>query len=62
MWKSGRKFKSFSKRRILDSTKLKEFADNNFEIDESDRKFSRRVENTGGKEGIARNELFFLFP
>ena len=37
----------FCKRQILDSCKLKEFADNNFKFDENSRKFSKRVENTG---------------
>ena len=37
----------FPKRQILDSSKLKEFADDNFEFDdESGRKFSERWENT----------------
>ena len=31
---------------ILDSSILKEFADDNFKLDENDRKFSNRVENT----------------
>ena len=38
----------FPKRQILDSNKLKEFADNNFEFDENGRKFSKQVENTIG--------------
>ena len=41
---------------ILDCSKLKEFADDNFELDENDRKFFERVENTTGKGEIARNE------
>ena len=53
---------SFSKRQILDSSKLKEFADDNFKFDESDRMFYKRVENTVGKGEIARYELFLLFP
>ena len=36
----------FPKRQILDSSKLKEFADNNFRFDGNGRKFSKRVENT----------------
>ena len=31
----------FPKRHILDSSKLKEFAYDNFELDENDRKFSK---------------------
>ena len=34
---------------ITDSSKLKEFADNNFKFDENGRKFSKSVENTVGK-------------
>ena len=51
----------FSKRQILDSSKLKEFADSNFEFDENGRKLSKRVENTVGKGEIARNEQFLLY-
>ena len=36
----------FPKRQILDSSKLKDFADDNFNLDENGRKFSKRVENT----------------
>ena len=39
----------FAKRQILDSSKLKEFAENNFKLDVNGRKFSKRVENTVGK-------------
>ena len=37
-------------------------ADDNFKFDENSRKFSNPVENTRGKEEIARCEEFFLFP
>ena len=47
---------------ILDSSKPKEFADDNFEFDEKCRKFSKRVENTVGKGEIAHYEQFLLFP
>ena len=40
---------TLSNRQILDSSKLKEFADNNFKFDKNGRKFSKRVENTEGK-------------
>ena len=40
---------------------MKEFADNNLEVDENGRKLSKRVENTGEKE-IALYEQFLLFP
>ena len=43
---------TFPKRQILDSSKLKEFADANFKFDENGRKFSKRVENTVGKGEI----------
>ena len=45
----------------LDSSKLREFADENFKYDENGRKFSKLVENTGGKGEIARYEQFILF-
>ena len=47
---------------ILDSTKLKEFADDNSEFDENCRNFSKPEENTVGKGEIARYEQFLLFP
>ena len=55
-------FYPFPKRQILDSSKLTEFADDNFKSDEYGRKFSKRVENTVGKGEIARYEQFLLFP
>ena len=48
--------------KILDSFKLKEFADNDFRYDENGRKLSKRVENTVGKGEIARYEQFLHFP
>ena len=51
-----------TRRQILDSSKLKEFADDNFKFDENDRKLSKWVENTVGKGEIARYEQFLLFP
>ena len=42
--------------------KLKVFADDNFELHQNSRKFSKRVENTVGKEEIARFEQFLIFP
>ena len=47
---------------ILDSSKLKEFADDNFKFDENSRKLSKRAENTVGKGEIACYEQFLLFP
>ena len=43
----------FPKRQILDSSNLKEFADNNFKLNENGRNFSKPVENTVGKGEIA---------
>ena len=51
-----------TRRQILDSSKLKEFADDNFQFDENGRKLFKRVENTVGKGEIARYEQFLLFP
>ena len=48
-------------RQILDPSKLKEFADNNFKIDENGQNFSKRVENNVGNGEIARYEQFLLF-
>ena len=50
-----------TRRQILDSSKLKEFSDNNFKIVENGRKLSKPVENTVGKGEIARYEQFLLF-
>ena len=47
---------------MLDSSKLKEFADDNFKFDENGIKLSKRVENIVGKGEIARYEQFLLFP
>ena len=52
----------FPKQQILDSSKLKEFAGDNFNFDENDGNFSKWVENTVGKGEIARYEQFLLFP
>ena len=46
-------FEPFPKRKNLHSSKLKEFADDNFEVEE-------RVGNTVGKGEIARYEQFLL--
>ena len=52
----------FPKQQILDSSKMEEFADDNFEFNENGRKFSKRVENTEGKGEIACYKQFLLFP
>ena len=54
-------FNSFQKQ-ILDSSILKEFADDNSKFDENGRKFCKWVENAVGKGEIARYEQFLLFP
>ena len=53
---------SCSKRQILDTSKLKEFADDSLKFDENDEKLSKLVENTQGKGEIARYEKFLFFP
>ena len=74
MWipsRSAQKAEPFPKRQILDSSKMKEFADDNVKFYESDRTFSNPVQNTErsqtqfktvGKGEIARYEQFLLFP
>ena len=46
---------------ILDSTKWKEFAADNFKVDENGRWYSKRLENTVGKGEIAHYNNFFFF-
>ena len=48
--------------KILDWSKLKQFADDNFKFDENSRKFSERVENTVGKGEIVCYQQSLLFP
>ena len=62
-WKSSKltwevKGQPITRGQILDSSKLKEFADDNFKFDENGSKLSKRVENTVGKGEIARYEQF----
>ena len=52
----------FPKQLILDPSKLKEFADNNFKFNKNGRKFSKWLENSVGKGEIACYEQFLLFP
>ena len=52
----------FHKQHFLDSSKLREFADDNFKFYENGRKFSRWIQNTVGKGEIARYEQFLLYP
>ena len=46
-------FNTFPKQKILDWSKQKEFADDNFKFDENGRNLYEWVENTVGKEEIA---------
>ena len=55
-------FLTFLKRQNFDSSKLEEFADDNFEFIENGRKSTEKIENTVGKGEIARYEQFLLFP
>ena len=55
-------YQPIARRKILDCSKLKELADNNFKFDENGKKLSKQVENTVGKREIARYEQFLLFP
>ena len=48
--------------KILESSKLKELADDNFKFDENVRKLSKQVENNVEKGEIAHYEQFLLFP
>ena len=47
---------------MLDPSKLKECADDNFKFDENGRKLSKRVEKIVEKGEIAHYEQFLLFP
>ena len=51
----------FPKRQILDSSKLKEFADDNIKFNENGMKFFKHAEITAGKGEIARHEQFLFF-
>ena len=48
--------------KILDSSRLKQFAEDNFKFNENGIKLSKPVENTVGKGEIARYKQFLLFP
>ena len=47
---------AFSGRRILDTSKLKEFVDDNFKFDENGSKFFKWIENTMVKGEIALHQ------
>ena len=55
-------FLTLSQMTNLDSSKLKEFANNNFKFDENGREFSKQVKNTVGKGKIACYEQISPFP
>ena len=52
---------SFPQWQILNFSKLKYFAENNFKFDENVWRFSQLVENTVGKGEIAHYEQILLF-
>ena len=58
----GGTFSPFPKQQVLDSSKLIEFADNNFRLKQNSRKFTKWMENTVEKGEIARHKQFLLFP
>ena len=51
----------FPKQQILDTSELKEFANDNLKFDGNSKKFSKWVENTVWKGEIGHNEQFLLF-
>ena len=53
--------RNFPTQQILDPTKLKEFAADDFRFDKNGRKFSKLVESIVGKGEIAHYEQFLLF-
>ena len=52
--------KPFPKQPILNSSKLEDFADDNFKFDENGWKFSERIENTGEKKKLLVTSNFFF--
>ena len=52
---------TITRQQILDSSKLKAFADDNFKFDGNGKKLSKQVENTVGKGEIACFKQFLLF-
>ena len=55
-------FNLFPNNNFLDSSTLKEFADNNFKFAENGGEIFKQVESTVGKGEIAHHEQFLLFP
>ena len=58
----GKELTHYQTKNFLDWSKLKQVEDDIFKFDESNRKFSKWVENAVGKGEIARYEQFLLFP
>ena len=54
--------RSLQDNKILDWSKLKEFAEDNFKFDENGRKLSKLLENTVRKGEVACYEQFLFFP
>ena len=54
--------KPFPKLQILESSKLKEFADDNFKFDEDDRKFSKQITKHCGKRRNCLLQAISPFP
>ena len=52
----------FPKRQILDASKLREFADDNFKFDENGRKFFKQIEKHCGKRRNCSLRAISLFP
>ena len=50
------------RQQILDFSKMKEFADDNFKFDENGRKLSKRIEKTVGKWKNCSLRAIFRFP
>ena len=54
-------FNSLPNDKFLDLSKLKEFAEDNFQFDKNGKKFSKRVENTVKKEKLLVTSNFYCF-
>ena len=52
----------FPKQQTLDSSKLKQFADDSFQIDDDGRESFKIVENTVGTGEMAHYDKFLPFP
>ena len=53
MFSTAKYLNPFPKRQILDSSKFKEFADDNFKFDEGSRMLFKQVENTGERRNCS---------